>query len=161
MSFGWSAGDIFALVATCYRVVDNCRQGLASASTQLESLQNDIEEFGKALKQLHDVVKESQSIAFINLKAMTKTIEDCNVYLTKYAGLKRQGSLSKRKELLENAKDTGIKIKQAFVYTTLGGDQELRVLQDKLARHRHNLSLYLQILERYVSRKHNEQFCGN
>lgn len=150
MSFGWSAGDIFTLVVTCYKIVENCREGLTSASIQLGGLQNDLEEFSAVLLHLHNVVKESQHIAFFDMKEMKKTIVACNVYLTKYAGLKRKASFSKGKELLDNAKDAGLKIKQAVIFTTLGGDQELQVLQRRLARHRQTLVLYLQILERYV-----------
>ncbi|EEA24870.1 hypothetical protein TMatcc_007970 [Talaromyces marneffei ATCC 18224] len=148
MSFGWSAGDIFTLVVTCYKIVDTCRAGLTGASLQLSGLQNDLEEFSAVLLHLHDVVKESRNIAFFDMKEMKKTIEACNIYLTKYAGLKRKASFSKGKELLDNAKDAGLKIKQAVIYTTLGGDQELQVLQRRLARHRQTLVLYLQILER-------------
>ncbi|KAF3406954.1 hypothetical protein DPV78_000478 [Talaromyces pinophilus] len=148
MSFGWSAGDIFTLVVTCYKIVENCREGLTSASIQLGGLQNDLEEFSAVLLHLHNVVKESQHIAFFDMKEMKKTIVACNVYLTKYAGLKRKASFSKGKELLDNAKDAGLKIRQAVIFTTLGGDQELQVLQRRLARHRQTLVLYLQILER-------------
>lgn len=182
MSFGWSAGDIFTLVVTCYKIVENCREGLTSASLQIKGLRNDLEEFSAVLLHLHNVVKESKNIAFFNLTDMKTTIEACNGYLSKYKhlqlskpvsssdsvtksvantattssangsdGLKRRSSFSKSKELFDKSKEAGLKLGQAVIWTTLGGESEIQELQRKLTRHRQTLVLYLQILERYVS----------
>lgn len=151
MSFGWSAGDIFTLVVTCYKIVENCREGLASAAVQIGGLKNDLEEFSSVLLHLHNVVKEGKDIAFFDMKEMKKTIDACKIFIGKNSvglGLKRRPSFSKGKEFLDNAIETGLKIKQAVVFGQLGGDQQLLVLQSRLARHRQTLVLYLQILER-------------
>ncbi|EED18647.1 hypothetical protein TSTA_123760 [Talaromyces stipitatus ATCC 10500] len=174
MSFGWSAGDIFTLVATCYKIVENCREGLTSASIQIKGLRNDLEEFYTVLVHLHEVVKDGKNIAFFDLKDMKATMKSCDAYLDKYKhlqlskgvgsnnsgpnvatsstnsseGLKRRSSFSKSKELLDKSKETGLKLSQAVIWTTLGGESEIQELQRKLARHRQTLVLYLQILER-------------
>lgn len=180
MSFGWSAGDIFTLVQVCYKLVENCREGVISASAQVKSLQNDLEEFTLVLSQLFKVVDESKNIAFLDPKDIKQTIRDCNDFLANYkhlqlsakppspdgpstaanngAGssssndllqkLRRRSSFSKRKELLEKSRDTGIKLGETLKYVAWGGDDVLAVLQKKLTRHRQTLALYLQILER-------------
>lgn len=148
MSFGWSAGDIFTLVATCCKIVENCREGLTSASTQIAALKNDLKEFSEVLKHLGNVVNATKDFAFFDMTEMETTIDACNVYLSRYGGLKRKPSFSKPKELFDNARAAGLKLKQAVMFGQLGGEQELQVLQRRLARHRQTSVLYLQILER-------------
>ncbi|KAH8699095.1 hypothetical protein BGW36DRAFT_416479 [Talaromyces proteolyticus] len=172
MSFGWSAGDIFTLVDICYKLANNARQGLTSASLQVKSLQNDIEDFSKVLEHLGEVVKESRNEAFLDFTDIVKTIEESRIYLKKYRNLQlsktptpgdpsasnsnagqalpnlqRRPSSSRIKELLDKYKGTGLKIAEALKYTTWGGEPEIHVLQKKLSRHRQTLILYLQILE--------------
>lgn len=174
MSFGWSASDISTLVVAIYRVVENCREGVTSASQQIKSFQTDLQEFSAVLVQLQKHVAEANDVAFLDLRDVKKTIEDCNIYLDKYKHLhlqltsdgdrsptsraagndgpssKRRSSLSKSKDLLGKSKEASLKYGEAFKYTAWGGDQELHVLQTKLTRHRQTLVLYIQILERWA-----------
>jgi hypothetical protein len=169
MSFGWSATDISTLVVACYRVVENCRDGITSASQQIRSLQTDLQEFCDVLVQLQKHVAETRDVAFLDLSDAKKTIEDCNFYLDKYRHLhlqltsdgdkavgsdggpsKRRSSLPKPKDLFDKSKEVSLKYGQVLKYTAWGGDQEFQVLQAKLTRHRQTLVLYIQILERWV-----------
>ncbi|KAL1964299.1 hypothetical protein VTN77DRAFT_7119 [Rasamsonia byssochlamydoides] len=135
MSFGWSASDIYTLVLVCYNVVENCKDGLTSASTEVKSLQEEVQEFSFTLTQLQQRLSETGD-AFLDLSEVKKSLEACN------------SSLSRPKELFDKSKDVGMKYGEAIKYSTWGGDQELRVLQTKLSRHRQSLLLYMQILDR-------------
>jgi hypothetical protein len=184
MSFGWSPSDIYTLVVACYQLVENCRDGLTSASLQIKSLENELTEFTTVLYDLQKVLEATKDIAFIDLKGVKQTIEVCKTYLNKYKSLQqpkpanpgdpsinnnasdklpklnRRTSFSKSKELFDKSKETSIKLGQALKYTSWGGDQELQVLQKKFARHRQTLSLYLQILERLVQSNPASYFCS-
>lgn len=168
MSFGWSASDVYTLLLVCHNVVENCREGLISASAQVKSLQEDVQEFSATLAQLQEHLSKTGEVAFLDLSEIKKSLDACNRYLGKYQRLQKQdgektvmgggddrkirrrSSFSKSKELLDKSKDVGMKYGQVIKFSTWGGDQELRILQKKLSRHRQTLLLYIQILDRYV-----------
>lgn len=177
MSFGWSASDIYTLAAFCCQLVDAVREGVASAPQLVQDLKNELDEFSTVLVDLQVVLKETNDIAFIDLKSIEQTLHACNTHLKKYKHLhpqksppnpgdapannnnasvskpvhklKRQSSFSsKSKEFFDKGWGTSQKVGQSLIFTNFGGSEELQYLQLRLARHRQTLSLYLQILER-------------
>jgi hypothetical protein len=160
MSFGWSAGDIFALVQVCYKVVENCTDGLVSALIQVSNLRQEVREFGQALEHLQVHLTEAHELAYLNFDPIEKTLKNCNDWLERYKQLQRPdehstilGTSGGEKTRIWRAKpkdlrEVGVRAGQALRYNAWGGSDELQALQTALARHRQTLVLYLQILER-------------
>jgi hypothetical protein len=154
MSFGWSAGDVYALVQLCYKVAENCRDGIIGASGQVKNLQADVEDFSSILKQFQVYLYETGELAFQNLSEFEDTLKACSAYLDDYKYLRKQDG---EKLPTTNGKDNRPRrpswskykgVLQAVKWSTLRGDEKLQLLQSRLSQHRQNLVLYIQLLDR-------------
>jgi hypothetical protein len=162
MSFGWSATDLLSLVQICCVIIDNCKDGLRSAASQVNSLKKEVEEFNATLLQLHRHLKETGEVSFLNFKDVTKTLNECSEYLEKYRLLQKDEDSPRQHDGSDNEGKPGrrnpmskaslkgavMKSPKILQYIALGGDKSINLLVAKLSRHRQSISLYMQILGR-------------
>jgi hypothetical protein len=162
MSFGWSATDLLSLVQISFVIIDNCKDGLRSAASQVNSLKKEVEEFNVTLRQLQGHLKETGELSFLDFTQVTKTLDECSKYLEKYRLLQKDEDSPRQHDGSDNEGKPGrrnpmskvslkgavMKSPKVLQYIALGGDKSIDLLVAKLSRHRQSISLYMQILGR-------------
>lgn len=176
MSFGWSAGDIYQLIVACHTLVSNCTLGPTSALQIVHDLSIEIQELERLLQQLRNLVKDGGETSCIDLRGIEDTLRDCRAHLQKYNSLQQAFDNHHRNNIDPAAvgerrpsvtSTTAGRTREFFIsgknaarvggelvrHATWGGGQ-ISALQDRVARHKQSLTLYLTVLERYASSQH-------
>ncbi|KAF3479936.1 uncharacterized protein GIQ15_06912 [Arthroderma uncinatum] len=171
ISFGWSAGDIYQLVVVCHTLVSNCTLGPTSALQVIQGLREEIQELERLLQQLQNLVQDGGETSCIDLRGIEDTLRECRSHLQKYNTLQQaydnhyrshdadavpvekkvaasQSSGGRAREYLISRPKNAAKVGTELVRHVTWGGTQVSALQERVARHKQSLTLYLTVLER-------------
>ncbi|KAK2811005.1 hypothetical protein FQN49_008497, partial [Arthroderma sp. PD_2] len=170
MSFGWSAGDIYQLIVACHTLVSNCTLGPTSALQLIHGLREEIQELERLLLQLQSLVQDGGETSCIDLRGIEDTLHECRTHLQKYNSLEQAydnhhrnnadpaiaergpaataSSGGRARDLLISRPRNAARVGGELVRHATWGGNQISALQDRVARHKQSLTLYLTVLER-------------